>query len=365
MGSPGLSRLLVALCAGLAGAGCTDTGAHLTFSAPSGPRAVTSFQVVLATPEQIPSIGGQRTQAGLVETQTVSYYLQRTIAGGTHGKIDHVDGFAIRVEPDPAMAETQFIPFVLMYEGDTIVAVATYYAAPLQVPSPILVMGDEIDKYVLHVEPVEQVGDMEPMATGNVRVVTCYRDDQTTFTSGIVWRPNTGGELRLLFPADGGLDATGRALDLDCDAHPVTTESSGKDCDDSRDWFHQDAQETCDGFDTNCDGLQSLVVACSGSNVCPDATTNAGVALCNDRTGEQGRCESDPQCLCTGGAPCPHCVIANELGSSLSKVRPCQPSIGYVLVDELCPDLARCGRVEVVGTGGGWKADISLDVQPF
>jgi len=346
-------------------AGCTDAGAHLTFSAPSGPGAVSSFKVVLATPDQVPSIDGQRTAPNDLAVQTVSYYLQRTIAGGTHGKIDGVDGFAVRVEPDPAMTETQFIPFVLMYEGDQIVGVATFHAPDSAQPSPIQVLRDEIDKYVLDVEPAVQVGDMDRVDVGQVRVVTCYRDDQSTFTSGIVWRPKSGGEMRLLFPDDGGLDATQRPLDLDCDQHPVTTGSSGKDCDDTRDWFHRDAQETCDGFDTNCDGLQSLVVACTGSNVCADPTTNTGIALCNDRTGDEGTCQSDPQCACQGGSTtCSRCIITSELGTTIGKLKACQPSIGYLHL-EGCDDLARCPRVEVVSVGGGWKADVSPETMPL
>jgi hypothetical protein len=354
-------------------AGCTETGAHLTFSAPSGPSEVTSFRVVLATPEHVPSIAGQRNAPDGLATQSVSYYLQRTIAGGTHGKVDGVDGFAIRVEPDPAMAETQFIPFVIMYgpgalgEADKIIGIGTFRGGASAMPAPILVLGHEIDKYVLDVEPAVQVDDMAALDVGQVRVVDCFHDDQSTFTSGLVWRPASGGELRLLFPDDGGLDATKRALDLDCDAHVVAADTSGSDCDDSRAWFHRDARETCDGFDTNCDGLQSLVVACTGTNVCPDATTNTGIALCDDRTGTEGACQSDPQCLCAGGGSgaCAACVLIAENGTSLSTVKPCQPGIGFVRLDNYCGDVERCSRVEVLSVGGGWKAEVSPDVSPY
>src|SRR5688572_16297973 len=211
----GIARVL-----GLAAlfAGCTEAGAHLTFSAPDGPRKVTSFRVVLASHDQVASVMGQRSAPDQLATQAVSYYRQRTIAGGTHGKVDGIDGFAIRVEPDPAMGETQFIPFVIMYgfdeidQRDEIIGVATFRGGAA-VPAPILVLGDEIDKYVLDVEPTVQVDDMVALDVGQVRVVECHRDDQSMFTSGIVWRPATGGEIRLLFPDDGGLDATKRALD--------------------------------------------------------------------------------------------------------------------------------------------------------
>jgi len=264
------------------------------------------------------------------------------------------------------MTETQFIPFVLMYEGDQIVAVATFYAPDSALPSPILVLRDEIDKYVLDVQPVVQADEKSRVDAGQVRVITCYRDDQSSFTSGIVWRPERGGELRLLFPNDGGLDATNRALDLDCDNHPVTAESSGMDCDDSRDWFNRDAEDTCDGYDTNCDGLQSPVVGCTGSNVCADPTTGMGIAVCDDRTNTQGTCQSDPQCACIGGSVnCARCVVTSELGITAGTLKPCQPSIGYMHIDGLCSDNERCPRVEVLSTGGGWKAEISSDVTPF
>jgi hypothetical protein len=352
-------------------AGCTETGAHLTFSAPSGPAAVSSFKVVLATPEQVPSIAGQRAAPDKLETQTVSYYLQRTIAGGTHGKIEGVDGFAVRVEPDPAMTETQFIPFVILYGWDQvqqreqIVGVATFHGPAGAVPAPILVLDREIDKYVLDVEPAVQVDDTVALAPGQVRVVECFDDNQSTFTSGIVWRPARGGEIRLLFPDDGGLDATKRALDLDCDGHVVASDSSGSDCDDSRGWFHGDAIETCDGYDTNCDGLQSLVVACTGQNVCPDPTTNTGIALCDDRTGTETACTSDPQCACSGGSTsCARCILTSESGLATSTVKPCQPGIGYVRLEGMCSDTARC-RVEVLSVGGGWIAEVSGDVSPY
>jgi hypothetical protein len=348
-------------------AGCTDAGAHLTLSAPSGPMKVTSFQVVLATPEDVPTVQHQRTAPTSLSTQSVSYYRQRTIAGGTHGKVDNIDGFAVRIEADPAMSETEFIPFVLMYDGDTIVAVATYRADGSAEPSPILIKTDEIDKYVLDVEPVALVNDIDPVDAGQVRTVECVREDESTFTSGLVWRPQGGGEVRLVLPDDGGFDATHRDLDLDCDGHLVTVESSSHDCDDSRAWFHRDARESCDGYDTNCDGAQNLIVACTGTgNVCPDATTNTGVALCNDRTGTESVCQSDPQCLCAANPSlCARCILTSELGTSPSKVKPCQPGIGYVKLDTYCTDNERCSKVEVLSAGGGWKVKVSPDITPY
>jgi hypothetical protein len=325
---------------------------------------VTSFRVVLASAEDVPNVAGQRKAPGSLELQSVSYYRQRTVAGGTQGKIDNVDGFAVRIESDPSMSEKEFIPFVLMYDGEKVVGVATYRSAETLQPSPILVLGDEIDKYVLDVEPVVQVGEMDGAAAGQVRVVDCIDDRQMPYTSGIVWRPHGGGEVRLLFPDDGGDDATDRELDLDCDAHPVTAENSNKDCDDSLGWFHKDAQDTCDGFDTNCDGLQSIVVACTGVNVCQDASTTSGVAVCDERTQRQSVCASDPQCACQNGSQtCARCILTSENAATAGKVKPCQPGEGLLHLD-MCGLDEPCPKVEVLTVGNGWRAEISPDVQP-
>ena len=341
--------------------GCTETGAHLTLVAPDGPSAATRFDVVLATPERVPSIAGQRVSARSLATQTVSYYLQRTIAGGDSDAIDHVDGFTLRIAPNAALTESDFIPFVLIYGDGGITGVATYLASDSQMPSPILVKRDEIDTYKLAVEPVTEIGDSDAPAARQVEVIQC--GDKT---SGIVWRPAHGGELRLLFPLDDSMDATGRKLDLDCDGHAVTIESSDDDCDDTRGAFHREAPETCDGYDTNCDGQQNLVVACPAtSNTCADPTAGTGVALCDDRTGTQAQCQSDPQCLCAGvgAAGCIKCVVDNQLGTATGTVVPCQPGIGY-LATPMCTDGLRC-RVDVIGVHGGWVAAVSSDGGSF
>src|SRR5258706_1477064 len=103
----------------LAGA-CSESGAHFTLSAPQGPQTASSFRVILATPEQIPSIANQRVSPGSNLTQTVPYFLQHTVAGASQpgAAIDHVDGLRIKLEADfSAMSDTTFIPFVLLYDA--------------------------------------------------------------------------------------------------------------------------------------------------------------------------------------------------------------------------------------------------------
>lgn len=348
---------------GLVGA-CSESGAHLTLSAPDGPGEAAAFKLILATPESVPQIADQRVSPDGVNTQTVPYFLQRTIAGAD--EIDRVDGLRIRLAPDVAMSEQKFIPFVLLFDsGGAIVGVATFHAPDSPAPSPVIVVADEIDKYVLDVEPVMQVGDDVKAAPGQVQVVECSDDAGGTFTSGIAWRPLGGGEIRLLFPADGSDDATGRELDLDCDEHPVTEQSSGRDCDDTRGWFNRDAQEMCDGYDTNCDGMHTTLVACVdgvGGNLCPDPTSGMGNALCDDRTGQVGQCMSDVQCLCANQqAGCTRCLMEYAAGTTSANIAPCQPGVGPLSTGGLCSANEPC-TVEVLAVRGGWKAEVASDL---
>jgi hypothetical protein len=351
----------------LLAAACSESGAHFTLAAPDGPDTAASFRVILATPEQIPSIANQRVSPDSMATQTVPYFLQRTVAGASEEPIDKVDGLRIKLEANFAeMTDTTFIPFVLLYDdAGTIVGVGTFHAEGQTMPSPVLVLPGEIDKYTLDVEKVVQVDDAARPAPFQVLPVDCYREDQTTFTSGIVWRPNGGGELRILFPNDDSTDATGRDLDLDCDGKKVSPETSSSDCDDTRGSFYAGAQETCDGYDTNCDGQQLMVTSCvpTSSNVCPDPTTGMGLALCDDRTGQASDCQSDPQCLCANGITgCAKCMLSYSDATTAGSVVPCQPGIGTVSTFSLCSATELC-TVEVLAVRGGWKAEVATDPQ--
>lgn len=343
--------------------GCSDTGAHLTFSAPDGPAAAAAFQVVLATPEKVPTIQGQRIQVGDNATQAVSYFLQRTTAGATAMNVDELDGFSVRIAPDSSV-DTQFIPFVLVYDArETIVGIGTYRGSDTLTPSPILVVDDEIDKYKLDIETVVLVGDSDAPAPGQVQLVECARDDQTTFVSGIVWRPLRGGELRIVLPVDGTSDATGRELDLDCDNHAVTPESSRPDCDDTRSTYHRDAEDICDGYDTNCDNAQTVASVCTSTDLCFDQNTSMSTAieLCDDTTGESLGCHAPASCLCETGTGCITCAMP-YLDSSTTPgiVRPCQPALGVLSTYGKCSAQLPC-TVELVAVRNGWKIEIAAN----
>lgn len=354
---PGLSLRVAALVSVLGG--CTETGAHLTLWAPEGPTTAASFRVVLAAHETIPTIRNQRVAAGDNHSlHDVSYFLQRTVAGASDEVGDGLDGLTVRIAPGDATDHSEFIPFVLVYDrAERIVGIGTYRAGEAALPSAILVKRDEIDKYTLPIEPVTQVGDMDAPAPGQVQVIECFRDDQSAFTSGLVWRPLRGGEYRIVLPADGGTDATGRPLDLDCDDHVVTAESSRPDCDDTRNWFHRDAEDVCDGYDTNCDGLQTLATSCD-ANVCTTGgTADAGVELCDDATGEALGCNPTASCSCQLGQGCNVCLMPYTAGANQGDVRPCQPAVGMLKTGK-CSEIAPC-TVEVVGVRTGWKIEIA------
>jgi hypothetical protein len=342
-------------------AACTDEGAHLTFSAPDGPIAAASYQLVLASPDHVPAIDAQRVTPNDLATESVTYYLQSTeVASGT---LDHVDGFSVLVRPSADIDETSFIPFVALYGADgALVGMGTFREATDGPPQPILIQRTEVDVYPLSIEPVDQVDGSMPVATREAMPVDCIRDDQTTWPSGIVWRPRVGGELRLMFP-DGDTDATARPLDLDCDGHEVSPDDATADCDDTRGDFHAGAAEACDGEDTNCDAVQTLTVPCnvpSGSNVCVDPSTQMGVALCDDRTGTVGECMSDPQCLCAIAAQgCVRCVLGHATNDPPpGDTVPCQPGTGQISTQNLCDGGSPC-TVQVVGVRGGWDAQIA------
>ena len=360
MRSLGLSLIAVASLVA-----CTETGAHLTLSAPDGPENAKTFRVVLASPAQVPAIRNQRLAPRDPSTTSVTYFLQRTVAGGEANEaIDEVDGFSVRIAPDVALAETSFIPFVLMYDGSGNVAGIGTYRAGDTPPSAIRIATDVIDKYVVNVERTKQLADDSlELQPGEVRVINCYHDDRTTYASGLVWHTVAGEQYRLLFPNDGGLDATGRKLDMDCDDHEVTPESSYRDCDDTRTAYNRGAADVCDGEDTNCDGAQTIATECNSSEDCVDPFGANGVQLCNDTTEVSTTCQPTATCACTQGSTvgCHFCMVPFEASLAMPNaadiVHPCQPATGMMRTQH-CTDLNRCD-VEIVGVRGGWKAKIS------
>jgi hypothetical protein len=341
-------------------AACSDAGAHLTLRAPDGPVNATTFEVVLASPALVPVIPNQRVSPKTTTQETVTYFLQRTAAGATGGAVGTVDGFTILVEPDAEVADQTFIPFVLLYDdASQLVGVATYEPDPTVVqPSPIFVQHGQVAKYDLAVEPVTEVADTGPVATRDAMPVKCTRDDQSTFLSGVVWRPRGSGELRLLLPDDpSSTDATQRMLDLDCDGHAVTETDTTADCDDTRARFHAGAKEQCDGEDWNCDAVPYVVLPCTGSPLC--SSSNTGYQLCDDTSGTLGACSADVACICASNptsTSCVRCVLQFAHGNTLGEVAPCQPGVGTLSTQGVCENTT-C-TVDVVSVRGGWDVGV-------
>ena len=215
-------------------------------------------------------IGDQRIAPKGLSTETVTYYLQRTAAGVTpdQGAIDQVDGFTVLVEPNATIADTTFIPFVVLYDSTQhVVGMGTFHATTASTdPGEIIVQRGQIDRYQIDIEPVTEAADTDPVVARQAMQITCTRDDQSTFLSGVVWRPQAGGELRLMMPDDPlSTDATQRKLDMDCDDHEVMVDDSSADCDDTRARFYAGAAEVCNGENSNCDSIPYLVVPCTGT----------------------------------------------------------------------------------------------------
>ena len=345
-------------------AGCSEQGANLVLS---GSGTASSYEIVLASSDLVPVIGNQRVSPTAFEAETVTYYLQRAAANAS-GSIDKVDGFRVLVEPNAQVAETAFIPFVLLYDADhALVGVGTYAADATGAPSPIVIKRGEIDEYPITVEALTDVVDTKPVAAGDAMQVTCARSDQTTFRSGVVWRDAAGAERRLMLPDGDGEDATTRALDLDCDGSVVAVAASSEDCDDTRARFHAGASEVCNGEDTSCSGVPYLVVTCSptgtsGACVAP----NSGVAICDQATQMTGTCSVANACVCAmapADSGCRHCTLTFAHGSTAQGVTPCQPAIDATLgLNGLCANGGPC-TIAVLGTRDGWTAKVAATSQ--
>ena len=342
----------------------TEQGAYLVLTAPDGPRNAASYELVLASPDEIPVIAPQRVTPTGTATETVTYYLQATQVSAT-GSLDLVDHFTILVEPTGA--DGTFIPFVLLRDGaGALVGMGTFRATDQGAPAPILVRRSELDRYELAVEPVDEVTDAMAVDTRQAMTVSCTQD-QATFDSGIVWRPRTGPELRVLLAEPGANgDATTRKLDMDCDAHDVAPNDTAADCDDTRARFHAGATEACDMEDTNCDNIRAIAVPCQLPN---GGTCNQGmgVALCDDTTGTiSSTCAPDPACACAGGTTgCVLCVLSHETDMPPpNETVPCQPGVGQIGLSQYCSGGAPC-TVQVLGTRGGWDAAVSENQTSF
>lgn len=358
-----LSLILVVAACGDA----TEEGAIITVRAPSGPATADRLDLVLASSDasSISEITGQRAQPGDVIEHVARYYRQRSTAGSV-GEVGAVDGFIVRIEPNTAVsADEQFIPFVIAQEsidGELHVTGIGVVLDGNGEPAPISIEAGKLERYFVDMVPLAEAAPDAAIARGESLAIACRQGDVSLFRSGIAWQPNDAAQLRLLLPDTSvdpdETDASSRALDLDCDQHDVPDE----DCDDLRNEYFVGNAETCDGFDTNCDGSRFELVPCQlPPGTCGPSVAD-GVGVCLDRDGgDMGACTGDPQCLCANGnpGPCTKCILGFQGTPNEMRQRPCAPAVGELTLTG-CQQSDPC-TVEVIHQPSQpWVASVSI-----
>ncbi len=273
-----------------------------------------------ADPVTIEDVDSQRIAPTAVQSEPVRYYRQRAITG----KVDNVgslDGFAVRLEPNVEIPEGALIPILVGFDDqDQITAIGAVMDNGM--PAPVEIAEDQLLRFSVTMNAMAPAGE-DGVGPNEVVSVDC-----DSFRSGIAWRPGAT-QLRLLLPDRGtdleATDASGRALDLDCDG---VLAASG-DCDDLRGEFHTGAEEKCDGMDYDCDLRAQELVSCDVATTCGQTT---GVGICSDRPGIGNppvgtvACAPDPECACVNGN-CAECVINFEDADGGAEVTPCTPAL--------------------------------------
>jgi hypothetical protein len=327
--------LVVAACAG------GEDGALLNVVADSGPGSATRIELLLANAkaDMIHEVDNQRVRAGDFAQEGVRYYRQRAVAGEVTD-IERVDGFRVRIEPNPELvAEKDLIPFLIAYDGDQIIGIGSHLDGNGQ-PTKIEIRDDLLRVFDITMTSLTQTTGEDGVATGQALVVDC-----ATFRSGIAFQPGAT-EFRLLLPDRSqdatATDATSRVLDMDCDTVPA----DDGDCDDLRSDFHAGAPETCDGMDYDCDARRVELVTCGGiTSACGETE---GVQLCVDPTAgftTPSVCQAAPECQCVNGTCGNRCALAFAVSANGPDVTTCDPQIQPSLVVPGCG--AMC-TVEVV-----------------
>ncbi|MEO7094368.1 MAG: putative metal-binding motif-containing protein, partial [Polyangiales bacterium] len=345
-----------------------NEGAILTFDTPDGPMTATRLEVVLANSAEdaISDVDNQRREPGSGEDDAVRYYRQRAVGGTIEGSTG-LTGFQLRIEPDMTTStDESFIPFVFAYDTDRLIGVGAIEDENGD-PTHAQITPGVVTKYTITMGAVQALDSADAaVERGMARVVSCSRrtDGGGEWKSGVAWfpiadtaRPNgRAHQLRLLLPdvsTDAmATDATTRAADLDCDAHPADK----NDCDDLRGAFYNGAAESCDGLDTNCDSQRYMARSCVATNTtCSVGPAATGVQICDDDAGTYGACSA---CMCApsgGSTSCISCTV-DFTGTTASAKAACSPSVGKILLP-MCED-SGC-TVEVATATNGWNGYIS------
>jgi hypothetical protein len=345
---------------GLVGAAACggDTGLVLKISAPDGPGQAARIEIVLANPDAIGTAGGQLTGG------TVRYYRQQSTTAAVD--VADLDGRVVRIEGRDGKGDEVFVPFVFAYDdagpqpGRPPIA-AGAVLDPQGLPLAVEVPAGSILEATVSMIPLKAADVKLGVLSGQIAEIQCGSNDGP-WRSGIAWQPPTGDQLRLLLPEpddESKLDATARALDLDCDGFVADQ----RDCDDLRARYNPGAAETCDGEDTNCDGSHLAITQCNPPDAdCGPGSTD-GILFCEDTA--QGTpvtmCAGSPACRCRAGnpGPCSRCTLAFE--EMDLPVKPCAPAVAKLSVGP-CDALSPC-LVEVIRDDGPWAASVAAGPQ--
>ena len=172
--------------------------------------------------------------------------------------------------------------------------------------------------------------------------------------SGLVWRPFSGVQLRVLLPLDGGDGSAVARLDrpdLDCDGRqagmrdPGSGPSDALDCDDTSAQVHEGAREQCTAIDDDCDpttrySLGECPMMCGGP---------ADACVCDEGESSSGQ---PPIRLCT--EPEQRCVLT-AMVKPTQELRVCDHA-GTFALGPLC---APSCKVTLVSAPEDW--DVRLD----
>jgi hypothetical protein len=345
-----VAAILVALALG----GCSDaSGTWLTITNATTTAPVDRLEVVLASPGGLVTVparpGLSNVGAAGVPAQRVVYYPQAVPAlAPMTGLAAGWTSYQVELSPTNGTAGTSYIPVVLGYHGDQLVAIGVYRPSG-GAPETIKLFGGSVATYALTLEGVETssfIADGDaPLVAGSATVVSCPGPaGAAAWRSGVAWQPVARDQLRLILAApDGTLT---RGDNLDCD--PGTADDAAKpDCDDLRADVYAGADEACDGRDTDCDGAYNGNGKPMLKADCPQVDGCTVYAACVDKVG-MAACSSvpDPACACGGsGTSCMTCTVPAASPVASQRV-PCNPSEGTINTN-ICNGGTPC-RVQVV-----------------
>ncbi|MCX5748358.1 MAG: hypothetical protein NT062_38385 [Proteobacteria bacterium] len=330
------SLTLAMLVTSLAGCGGDEQGAVITLH--GDVVGVTRIEIVLASPDQTLVAIPQRTTEvmfpGSSPSEPVDYYKQQSTTKAID--VTSLEGFQVRIEPD--LAGATYIPFVLVFAGDTLAAIGRIGDAPM----PITIPSDRIERYDVVVDPMALV-DATPIVAGHAKVASCAGS-----VAGYAFRFATGNQRRLVIAQGDAIDATQQPFDLDCDGNAA--DDLVVDCDDLTDAYRAEAPEACgSAFDFNCDSHVQTRRACAFGG--PNGQACTGKEACDGSTPCVADNTDEIACACVLGR-CNVCVLEGVPSMvDPATLDPCLPATANL--GKLCTSPTGC-KLTVSGPLG-WE----------